>query len=189
MQTPPLQFIQQDIILPDLTLEELHTHHQRQNFYLLAKYGTEESWRHDQVMHMQRLEQAIAQREGHAATPNTADTVEEGGPETAQASNLPTKDDSDTLETSLLHLQTAMHESTKKASELTQQVHDNSALLEELDYTMNELKNEINLMSKEMGKLDGKLLDLAKHQFKEKKGNDKRIEEFEKALRELPRVA
>jgi predicted RNase H-like nuclease (RuvC/YqgF family) len=56
-----------------------------------------------------------------------------------------------------------------------------------LDYTVNELKNEINSMSKEMEELDGKLLDLAKHQFKEKKGNDKRIEELEKALQELRR--
>jgi hypothetical protein len=94
MQTPSPQFTQPDIILPELTLEELRTHHQRRNFYLLAKYGTEESWPHDQAMHMQRLEQAIAQREGHAATPNTAVTVEEDGPETAQASKLPTKDDS-----------------------------------------------------------------------------------------------
>jgi hypothetical protein len=89
------------------------------------------------------------------------------------------------LKPELLQLQTAMDKLNKKAAKLTQQVHDNSALLK--DCTKNELKNEINLMSKEMGKLDGKLLDLAKHQFKEKKGNDKRIEEFEKALKELSR--
>jgi hypothetical protein len=77
MQTPPPQFTQPDITLPNLTLEELRTHHQRQNFCLLAKYGTEESWPHDQVMHMQRLEQAIAQREEGPAISNTSPTVQE----------------------------------------------------------------------------------------------------------------
>jgi hypothetical protein len=55
------------------------------------------------------------------------------------------------LKPELLQLQTAMDKSNKKAAKLTQQVHDNSALLKELDCTKNELKNEINLMSKEMG--------------------------------------
>jgi uncharacterized coiled-coil DUF342 family protein len=80
-----------------------------------------------------------------------------------------------------------MDESNKKASELTQQVHDNSALLKELDYTVNEHKNEINSMSREMGEINGKLLDLAKHPFKEQEGNDERIEELEKALQGLRR--
>jgi hypothetical protein len=52
---------------------------------------------------------------------------------------------------------------------------------------VNELKNEINSMSKEMGEINGKLLDLAKHQSKEQKGNEKRIEGLGKAVQELRR--
>jgi hypothetical protein len=47
---------------------------------------------------------------------------------------------------------------------------------------VNELKNEINSMSKEMGEINGKLLDLAKHQSKEQKGNEKRIEGLGKGM-------